>query len=253
MPEDRAVSEVLGYSLVFSLVIVSVAIISVGGLNGYQEAQDFERQSNAQKAFDVMHNNLEDIYYQSAPSRGTEIDLGETSLSLANPVVINVTVENPSASNREEFIIESQPIVQNLGDGNELVYEAGAVFQTSRGGGIIRQTPPMTLRGTSSHLIVPSIKQASGRSVGSGTVLIRGRSQGQDLLYQNTTRDPDVDLTINITSPRANLWYEYLTERGTFDDGDCDLSSSGEEVVCGPVTMEEVHIVESNVDILFDR
>ena len=68
---DRGVSEVLGYALVFSLVIVTVSIISVSGLSGYQNAQSFERQSNAEKAYDVMHNNIEDIYYKGAPSRAT--------------------------------------------------------------------------------------------------------------------------------------------------------------------------------------
>lgn len=247
---DRAVSEILGYSLVFSLVIFSVAVVSVGGLTGYQNAEEFERQSNSQKAFDVLHNNLEDIYYQSAPSRGTEIDLGETALTLEDPVVINVTVEGAS---RKEFQIESQPIVQDLGDDSgELVYEGGAVFQTTRDGSIILQRPPMVLRGDTAHIIAPNVRAATARSVGSGTVLIRAQSKGQQIRYRNTTRDPTADLTVNITSPRSDLWYGYLTERSAFDESDCSQPED-DVVVCGPVSLDQVTLVESRVNIVFDR
>jgi hypothetical protein len=246
---NRAVSEILGYLLVFSLVIFSVAIVSVGGLAGYQSAEEFERQSNSQKAFDVLHNNLEDIYYQSAPSRGTEIDLGKTSLALQDPVVVNVTVKGAS---RQEFRIESQPIVQDLGEDNELVYEAGAVFQTTRDGGIIRQQPPMILRGDTAHIITPNVRAATARSVGGGTVLIRAQSQGQEIRYRNTTRDPTADLTMNITSPRSDLWYGYLTDRSAFDESDCSQPED-DVVVCGPVPLDQVTLVESHVTIVFDR
>ncbi|MEF8872517.1 MAG: hypothetical protein V5A41_12890 [Haloarculaceae archaeon] len=249
MMRNRAVSEVLGYSLVFSLVIFSVAVVSVGGLAGYQNAEDFERQSNSQKAFDVLHNNLEDVYYQSAPSRGTEIDLGETGLTLEDPIVINVTVEGAS---RQEFQIESQPIVQDLGDDNELVYEAGAVFQTTRDGGIIRQRPPMVLRGDTAHIIAPNVRPATARSVGSGTVLIRAQSKGQEIRYRNTTRDPSAELTMNVTSPRSDLWYGYLTDRGAFDESDCQQPED-DVVVCGPVSLDQVTLVEPRINIVFDR
>lgn len=250
MRDEHGVSEVLGYSLVFSLVLVSVAIVSVGGLSGFQNVETFERQSNAQKAFDVMHNNIEDVYYQGAPSRGTEIDLGDTRLQFDDPVVINVTVDDGS---RDEFIVRSHPLVQDFGNGDgHLVYEAGAVFQTSQEGGTVRRHPPMTLRTGTANLIVPNVSQPDTRSVGSGTVLIRARSNGQDLLYRNTSRDPSAQLTVNVTSPRADLWERYLTSRGAFSDGDCTRPRD-DRVVCGPVTQQEIYVVESDITILFDR
>ncbi|WP_302080345.1 DUF7289 family protein [Salinibaculum rarum] len=248
MCDDRAVSEILGYSLVFTLVITSVAFISVGGLAGYQSAENFERQTNSQKAFDVMHNNLEDIYYQGAPSRGTEIDLGETSLTLADPISLNVTLNG--TNNEENFTITSRPLVQSLGDGNKLVYEAGAVFQTTRDGGVVRQQPPMLLRNNTAHIIAANISEPAARSVSSGTVLIRAQSQDRFLRYQNTSRQKNVSLTLNITSPRSELWYEYLDNTATFR-GDCTLS--GDFVSCGPVNLEQGYLVEVRLAFIFDR
>lgn len=253
MRDARAVSEILGYSLVFTLVVTSVAIVSVGGLSSFQDAESFERENNAQKAFDILHNNLEDIYFQSAPSRGTEIDLGETSLAMGDPVTINVTVEENSGG-REVFQITTRPLVQNLDGESRLVYEAGAVFQTTRDGGIGRQAPPMTLRGDTAYIIVPNVTQPNSRSVGSGTVLVRARSSGQTLEYQNTTQDAAVDnLILNITSPRAELWEAYLSERGAFD-GNCRLpAGTDDRVICETGSIEEVSLVESKISLLFDR
>jgi hypothetical protein len=254
MHNERAVSEILGYSLVFTLVVLSVAIVSVGGLSAYQDAENFERETNAQKAYDVLHNNLEDIYYQSAPSRGTEIDLGDTSLAMGDRVTINVTVEENGGS-REVFIIRPQPLVQDLGEGDRLVYEGGAVFQTTRDGGILQQAPPMVLREDTANIIVPNVTQPNDRSVGSGTVLIRARGPSRTLLYDNTTRDPQVDnLIINITSPRAPLWEEHLSERGAFaGTNDCRLEADDTRVICESNSIEQVYLTRIPVQMFFDR
>ena len=252
MRDERGVSEILGYSLVFTLVIVSVAIVSVGGLSAFQDVESYERQSNAQKAFDVLHNNLEDIYYQSAPSRGTEIDLGDTSLAMGENVTINVTVD-PNSGSATTFSVTTRPLVQDLGDGSTLVYEAGAVFQTTRGGGIVRQSPPMLLREDRTNIIVSDIRQPNARGVGGGTVLIRARLGSQVLRYDNTTRDPPAEVTLNITSPRADLWQEYLVSRGAFSENDCDYEQATDRVVCGPVSQDQVAVVESDIALLFDR
>jgi hypothetical protein len=242
---DRAVSEILGYALVFSLVIVTVSIISVSGLSGYQNAQDFERQTNAEKAYDVMHNNIEDIYYKGAPSRATEIDLGETQLYLGDPVVINVTVNGT-----EEVNVSSRPIVQNLGDDRHLVYEAGAVFQTSSQGGIRKREPAMTLGSDRAHIIVPNISQGGEKSgLGNGIVRVRARLLGQSLEYQNTTGDIEVNVTIETTTTRADLWREYFESKALFD-GTC--GGSGGTVWC-ETTVEELYVVQSDISIFFDR
>lgn len=246
---DRGVSEVLGYALVFSLVIVTVSIISVSGLSGYQNAQDFERQTNAQKAYDVMHNNIEDIYYKGAPSRATEIDLGESQIYLGDPVVINVTANGTTVVN-----VTSRPIVQNLGDDNRLVYEAGAVFQTSSQGGIRKREPAMTLGSDRAHIIVPNISQGGGTSgLGNGIVRVRARSLEQSLKYQNTTRDDPVKVNVTIettTATRADLWEEYFESKALFDD--CGPFDGAETVAC-ETTAEALYIVQSDISIFFDR
>jgi hypothetical protein len=108
----------------------------------------------------------------------------------------------------------------------------------------------MLLHNNTAHIIAANIREPTARSVSSGTVLIRAQSQDRFLRYQNTSRDKDVTLTLNITSPRSELWYEYLDNTGTFR-GDCTLS--GDFVSCGPVNLEQGYLVEVRLAFIFDR
>jgi hypothetical protein len=244
---NRGVSEVLGYVLVFSLVVVMVAIISVSGLTGYQDVQTFERQSNAGKAYDVMHNNIEDIYYGGAPSRATEIDLGETRLSLGGPVTINVTAG--SGSDRVHTNVTTRPLVQRLGDGNELVYEGGAVFRTSPEGGLLRRDPPMTLRADSAHVIVSNVSQQGRRGVGGGLVRVRARSLDSTVRYENRSDSGDISLNVTVHSPRADLWAAHLEAQPTFDSCTVD----GSRTSCETDDLDRLYVVQTDLGIYFDR
>lgn len=245
MRDDRAVSEILGYALVFSLVLVTVAIVSVSGLSGFQNAESFQRQQNAQTAFDVLHGNLEDIYYQDVPRRATEIALGETQLSYGDPVTLNVTVDG------ESFVVESQPLVQRFGEGDKLVYEAGAVFYTTKsGGGVVLQEPPMLFQQEMANVMLANVSPGSSGGVGGGTILVRARSTGRELHYPNATQDLEGNLTINITSPRADLWHEYLTSQSGFSD--CLVSSGDNRVKCN-ATFNQIYVIEPHLQLSFTR
>jgi hypothetical protein len=102
-------------------------------------------------------------------------------------------------------------------------------------------------------VVVPNITQANDRSVAGGTLLIRARGSARTLLYDNTTEDPAVqNLTIDVTSPRADLWAAHLTERGAIDD--CSSPAGRDDrVVCWTGPIEQVYLTEVDVSLFFDR
>jgi len=57
--DRRAVSDVVGYVLVFSLVSLTVGVVSVAGVGALQDARDVEQANNAERAFDVLGDNVE--------------------------------------------------------------------------------------------------------------------------------------------------------------------------------------------------
>ena len=94
--DRRGVSETIGFVLVFSLIVLTVGVVLTVGYGGLQDARDAERVNNAERAFDVLADNVEDITHRGAPSRGTEVRLAEASLGAGSPTYLNVTGVNDS-------------------------------------------------------------------------------------------------------------------------------------------------------------
>jgi hypothetical protein len=84
--ERRAVSETLGFVFAFALIVTTTGIVFTVGQGGLQNAQDQERLNNAERAMDVLAQNMNDLNRRSAPSRATEIRLSEASIAYGDPV-----------------------------------------------------------------------------------------------------------------------------------------------------------------------
>ncbi len=89
---DRAVSETISFVLVFSLIVASVGAVYAIGVSELEATRDAERIENAQRAFDVLADNVDDVL-EGAPSRGTEVKLAEATLRSADDASMNVTVD----------------------------------------------------------------------------------------------------------------------------------------------------------------
>lgn len=209
-PRDRAISEVLSYSLIFGLIVASIAIVTVGGLGSLQSAQTNEQVSNAERAFDVLHDNMADIYSKGAPSRATEISLGDSELFFADNITMEIEPDSGPVVDRT-----IRPVIFRIGDGRQLVYEAGAVMRVNRDGGIVLNPPPFTMiRGSGAdtgqvHIPIVQTISPNVQSMGSTTVLLRGQSMNRDVVRSDVSAGADI-AEIRIESPRFDVWAHYF-------------------------------------------
>ena len=227
---DRAVSDVLGFVLVFSLVVSTLGVVYVAGFGGLEDARDAERINNAERAFDVLGDNVADIYHDGVPSRKTEIKLADAQLALEAPTMITVTVEDitDGSGNRIVYEASTRPLVFSSGGSSEIVYENGAVIRTDRGGSILRQRPPMLIREDRTVVGYVVLSPAGGASTsvgGDATVLVRTVRSGQSVLVRDQS-DPKVTLTIETASERAAVWERYVNERADWSGSDWDDSDN---------------------------
>ena len=70
--DGRGVSEVISFVLVFSLIAATVALVYVSGIGGLESTRSSQRVTNAERAFDVLHDNIANIHRRCTPSRATE-------------------------------------------------------------------------------------------------------------------------------------------------------------------------------------
>lgn len=220
---DRAVSEVLSYALIFGLILVSIGIVTVGGMGSLNDARTNEHLSNAERAYDVLHDNMADVHSEGAPSRSTEISLGDSQLFFDD----NVTMRVETLSDTYER--EIRPIVFRIDGDRRVVYEAGATIRTARQGGIVKNEPPFLLTdeaGGRIHIPIIQTTSESRASVGSTTVLVRGESTERTVL-QRDLRGGVLE-NIEIDSPRTDAWDNYFENQ----DYCSSVTVTGTAVTC---------------------
>jgi len=251
---DRAVSETLGFVVIFSLVLLTATVASVGGIQSLQDTRQFQEVENTERAFEILAANMAEIHDDGAPSRATEISVSQGSLRFGDTTTLNVTVEDGGTTANRTYDIA--PIVYESASNRQLVYAGGAVFRTDGDGdddGVVVQDPPMTLQ--DDRVLASAVATAattSGRSIGSTTVLVRAESTGTNVSLSDDDGTYD-DVWINVTSDRAHLWGDYL-ERTAMEDCTTGTDADGDEFVeCHlDAAPETVYLSADFIDVEFE-
>lgn len=259
---DRAVSEVLGFILVFSLIVTTTSFVYISGISELEDRRDVERVDNAERAFDVLANNIDDISQEDAPSRATEIKLADAQLRFGDATTMTVEITNLGTPH-PTYSREVAPIVYSAGTGTELVYESGSIVRTEPNGGVVMKEEPNILFTTNSSdtrlAVVPYIQTRSqGESSvgGSTTALVRADFVNSEVLTARTDRPSGTyELTIKIetTSERGPVWESYLDNEieSAYDVSDACSVSDG-TVKCTSLNVDRLYVTVTGIDVAFN-
>ncbi|WP_436932271.1 DUF7289 family protein [Halosimplex halobium] len=249
---ERGVSDLVGFVLVFSLIAAVVSIVSLAGLSSLEDARDAQQTDNAELAMEVLSDNVADITERGAPSRATEISLSDASLTLADP--IQVEVRDPTGPPDESFLatrtFNVRPVVYDDGD-TQLVYVMGAIFRAERQGGTVVQ--PWSPVVDSDRMMVQVVNTGSATDglqlIESSTVLVRANGNQRVVVAADETGAYD-DIWINVTSPRRDLWHRMLDDHPAMD-----CSTAGPETVECEVTVDpqDLYVVEHRIAVDFEK
>lgn len=237
---DRAVSETIGFVLVFALIVSVIAVVYSSGFVGLQDVRDVEQTNNAQRAFEVLADNMEDITNRGAPSRATEVKIEGADLYVDDPITVTVAV--PGVGFENSYTV--RPLVYDADTGEQIVYSQGAILRHRPGGSglVVHES---TLVFDADRSVVPVIQTrlaGTGSIGGGGTVLIRAKESKRSLAYSNISAPNTV--WMNITTPRAEPWADHLDDKAG--------------VTCEPVvnttaacrmTTDEVRVTVLKIDI----
>jgi hypothetical protein len=238
---DRAVTEVLGYALIFALVITTVGFITVLGLPELEEIQRTEQAANAERAFNVVGDNMAAVYERGAPSRSTEIDLGGSAIYYGSNVSMGVEIGGTEVANRS-----FRPVTLNVNDRTELIFSGGAIFRNQTDGGVILEQPPFVLKDDRVHVPIVQTTAPAIESAGGTTVLLRGESRARSV--EALRRSGTSDVTITITnSPRYELWQRYFEETSAVDG--CTVDAAAQSVECDINDVETVYVTRQRISL----
>lgn len=257
---ERAASEVIGFIVVFSIILASVTVITVSGTDTLQSLRDTTQVKNAERVYEILADNAEDMYRRGATSRATEIKLQGASISFGDAVTMNVTANDtteaqPDDDFTEEF--EFRPLVyRDQATDTELVYSAGSIFRVQPNGAVVVRRSPLIV--TKQRVVIPMIRTTKGRTsadaLGGSTALIRMERTNRELLLANRTEDDSTDGSeyedVRITfsgapDSRLDLWERQLEQRKNVDK--CKRPDS--KVICVlSVDPERIYVVKIEIE-----
>ena len=237
--------------LVFSLIVSSVGVVYVVGFQGLTDARDGERVDNAERAFEVLAHNVEDLTRRGVASRATEIKLADAGIRAGDPVLLNVSgdYDETVANSPEDFVtgnVSITPIVYETAAGGDRVrFSNGAVLRGNDDGMAMRERPGFVV--DENRTLVPIVQTSvygTERVDGSSTVLVRTHRTLSDVLVSE--RGTYDTVTIRLHTPNPEPWNRYLTEQGM------DCTTSGETVECTAEDVKRLSVVVYDVDVAFE-
>lgn len=244
---SRAVSDTVGYVLVFALITGTVAIVFTVGIAGLSSSQQSEQVNNVERAFDVLADNLRDIQRYDDPSRATEVRLADGTLRFDDATVITVEVYNGSSGNVTDSVtLSSQPIVYADDSDTTIAYDAGMVVRSDHGNSVMLNSPRFVVRDGEAVLpFVETYPRGDRVSIGGdGTVLVIGHRQSQrtDALVADGSTER---VNVTVASERIDAWNRTFARADDFTF----LSEEGESATYRMEGVESITVTRTIVEI----
>lgn len=253
MCSRRGVSDVIGFVLIFSLVTATVAVVSVSGFAALENVREAEKINSAERGFDVLADNVEDVYDGGVPSRATELSLKGAQLKTAPAITVNVTARNTTTSDNITVSRTVRPIVWTdpASGGTELVYSLGAVLRAHRDGGIVVTEPPLRLESNRSVVRIVETTTDRTQAVGGSNVYLRTAWSGEQVIAVEDPPGFD-ELRLNITTPRADIWERHLDSRPGADCSVVTLTGD-DKVTCELGTEDGFYVTVTQISVEIER
>lgn len=236
---NRAQTETLGFVLIFAIITASIGLVYASGFTGLDNAREFEQVNNAERAFEVFADNIEDLVQWNAPSRSTEIRLSDATLTIADPVEIEVN--DTSVGFNETYDI--RPVIYDAGTGQRVVYIQGTVIREAGPDAVVVRESSMLI--TEDRTVIPFIETrlvGTGSVGGSRTILIRAEHAATSPVYIED--DLAGTVWLNITSPWAGAWHDHFESK----PGVVECELDGDTAAC-EIDTDRIYVTQVKIDL----
>ncbi|MDS0223308.1 hypothetical protein NDI54_18355 [Haloarcula sp. S1AR25-5A] len=189
---DRGVSDLLAFTLTFSIIITGIALVTLGGLGAFDAIQQGATTDVAETSMIGFAETTDDHIQGDAPRRTTNMKLQGHGLSLRSST-LNVTVDGDSAN------ISTRAFVRETDTETALVYTSGAVYRVQGEGLVVSRKPSLRCGPDSAYLSVLSLDGQTDFS-SSGRVIIQTSVQNKSLISPRAGNPPSAStVSVNVS------------------------------------------------------
>jgi hypothetical protein len=259
---DDAVSEVLGYSLILGIVIISVGLMTVSSFPILSDLKDSVFMETSLESLSMLDGKISMVAYGTTTSQPSRFDLNGGKMTVGNDTGsrVTITVYNSSGELSKDIIYLGK-LEYIVGD-QKIGFENGGIFRKYPEGNTVMISPP-EFHFNGGTLTFPIIKINGNDSIsGKGVITINAISndsisnKNPVTIYPkgNNSSNPIFDKGVNITikSEYYKSWAQYIEERTEVDPSTND-STQEVSVSINPnlSNISYIHIVEHEVNIVF--
>ncbi|MXV63998.1 hypothetical protein GS429_18405 [Natronorubrum sp. JWXQ-INN-674] len=145
--DDRGVTEVLAFILVFATIFGSIGLLYMTGFQAMSDYQEVEQQVNAERAMDALADNFNDVIrYDGVNQRYGELALREGTVTTGDSgTKLDIIIEDIDGDvieigDNDRFAHYSDDATVDLGefsytsDGSTIAYEGGGLVRSDDSG-----------------------------------------------------------------------------------------------------------------------
>ncbi|WP_049923767.1 DUF7289 family protein [Halopiger djelfimassiliensis] len=234
--DDRAVSDVIAFILVFAIILSSVAVLSMTGFQAMEDYQETEQLRNAERAMTALSESFNDVIrYDGIEERKGELALREGTVTTGNSgTKLNVSVDGEPIGTKDGFSHLGNDAV-DLGEfryesgSDTIAYDGGAVLRESETGSVVLKDPHLKYSEETDTAMISLVKvDAVNRSIQSSSQL------GFEITVTDRTSVVYTDADVAITLEDGPEAWERIVEREGWDSGHDDV----DRVVITVVTVD---------------
>ncbi|WP_439025979.1 DUF7289 family protein [Haloarchaeobius sp. DT45] len=180
--DRRAVSDVIAFVIVFSIIITSVGVVYGIGFSSLNEFQEGEQKTNAARAFQALSVSLDDIQEGAAPGRSGAIQLNEGTLQVARQsrILVDVGLDGAGNSTVANNVTGS---LQYSFENTDVAYENGAVFRKDGPNSVMIEDPSFVCSSGQAVVSIVVLNSDSNAIGGDINAEIISRQNETEILY----------------------------------------------------------------------
>lgn len=240
---DRAVSDVVGYVLIFSTLVVSVGLVSVVGIGTLTDFNERESDVSAQRGMETLGTNFNDLQSGDV-ARASELRLAGGTMSITDGPTVEVDVAGGAGGGGGFSETYDVGALVYTGNDRSFVFTNGAVVE--RSGSYSRHLREPAFLCSDERAVVSVLTIASDRRSVSkeGSITIHARTKASRLAFPGDTTSSAADatgVTVTVDTEDDTAWRSYFEEHPHW-------TGSGDTFTC---TAETVYVRETVIHIEF--
>lgn len=247
---ERAVSHMVGFVLIFGIIVAGATFSLVVGQNAINEVSGFEQNRNADRAMTLMGQDIDHLAFSRSSSSESAINIDNGQIRYEDlSSSIDVEVAGPgwsrAFSNRTGSIVFEK-------DDITLRYENGMVIRSVRGAGTSLTEAEFSCRNDKAIVSIVTLQGNADRQLGSGRITVDTFLNETKVVYPlnrsgRGSASNAESVTIEVSSPTDDVWDDVLNDSPNWNSlgsgrFECDVGSAG-----------HVYVRQSVIDVEFQR